>query len=219
MKPSARTITILLVAIGIMALCPGRSFATGERHTHDGLLLRMCVGFGLAAAGAELPTDLGDISYTLSGASGIVDFALGGNLARNLSLHWSLTSWTVTNPSAEAKLGDVSVGGELGEDTSLSVTGTGIGITYYIMPVNLYLSATLGAAQGSLAVGDEIEGETDSGLALRFMLGKEWWVGSNWALGLAGVFDYQSLPQETTSGEEATWKTVNFGLLFSATYD
>jgi len=222
MKSSARTIAILLVAIGIMALCPGRSLATGERHTHDGLFLRMGLGFGLAGGSADAEVDFLGYTYdtiTLAGASAFLDFALGGNLTRNLALHWSLMLWSVSGPTVEFSSEEQTIGFETGDDVSANVGGMGIGLTYYFMPINIYLCGTLGGASGDLKIGDYLVDETDTGVYLRFMLGKEWWVGSNWALGLAGVFDYQSLPQETTSGEEATWKTVNFGLLFSATYD
>lgn len=56
--------------------------------------------------------------------------------------------------------------------------------------------------------------ESNSGLALDFTVGKEWWVGGNWGLGLAGCFGYHSIPD---GGVDANWSGTSFGLRFSAT--
>jgi hypothetical protein len=92
----------------------------------------------------------------------------------------------------------------------------GAGLTYFFMPVNMYLSGTVGAGSLSFS-GTDLDGlETDSGLALNFVLGKEWWVSNRWGLGLAGAFDYHSAPDKNVSED---WTGTSFSLLFSATFN
>jgi hypothetical protein len=85
-------------------------------------------------------------------------------------------------------------------------------VTYYFMPVNLYLSGSAGF--GSLEFDGNISGETDMGLALDLTVGKEWWVGDNWGLGVAGGFGYHSLPEE---GLDENWSGTSFVVRFTAT--
>lgn len=58
------------------------------------------------------------------------------------------------------------------------------------------------------------ENETDPGFAFDATVGKEWWVGGSWGLGLAGSFGYHSIPDDVV---DSNWKGPSFGLRFSAT--
>jgi hypothetical protein len=88
------------------------------------------------------------------------------------------------------------------------------------MPINLYLTAALGAGWLTVNIDGEDESRsTDVGMGFDFDVGKEWWVSDNWGLGLAGRF---SLVAGTTSNEgtdvETDFAMAAFALLFSATY-
>jgi hypothetical protein len=82
--------------------------------------------------------------------------------------------------------------GELGESqvrqsdgsspVEFSLVVAGPGVTYYLEPSNFFFSGALGVSGfGSTRAWDH----SGSGLTGRLSFGKEWWVSSNWGLGLA----------------------------------
>ena len=161
----AMTLMVVLGTLGgLLAAMP--TLANEPRQHDKAFFLRLSAGIG--AANAEVD----DIGFSgedleLSGMSGDANFAIGGMVSRNLALHGTLGGWTVSDP-------DVEVGGFEGEsdDTILSLGMFGAGLTYYIMPVNMYLSGSIGAATLTLDV-DGDEEESDTGIAMDLTIGKE----------------------------------------------
>lgn len=178
--------------------------AGGSPRAHDGgFFLRLSGGVGSGETKNEpAGSSGGDVKF--SGFSGDYNFAIGGIIAENLALHGTIFGWSVSDP-------DVDFFGNVGSvnDATLTMAGFGGGITYYIMPANVYLSPSVGF--GILSLDDS---ETDPGFAFDATIGKEWWVGGSWGLGLAGTFGYHSIPDDISN---ANWKGPSFGLRFSAT--
>ena len=58
---------------------------------------------------------------------------------------------------------------------------------------------------------------SQAGFGAKVGVGKEWWVGDHWGLGLAGQF-FLGINQDT-GGDPPTWATLGGGLAFSATYN
>ena len=185
---------------------------TPGAHTHDGFFLRLGTGFGFAAASASEEGD----TATFKGGSSIFDFGVGGVVVWSLALHANIYNWQMVNPTYEYESDDQSISFETGNNVKGRQVGFGLGLSYYFMPVNIYLSAIFGGGALYLDVGAITIGQTEGGLALRFMAGKEWWASDNWGLGLAIVSDYSSVPSEAGG---PTWHGINWGLIFSATYD
>ena len=127
---------------------------------------------------------------------------------RNLALHGSLLGWTIIDPSVEVGTVSDRVNG------SLILSGFGVGITYYIMPINIYISPSVGIGRLTAESGG-VTGETEMGPIFDFTVGKEWWVGSSWGLGVAGTVGYHSVKES----EEipVNWSGYNLGVRFSAT--
>jgi hypothetical protein len=201
--------TLCLVLLGVVA--PGIAWAGGPRDHEKGFFLRMLAGGGSAGSKIESGSD----SIDLSGTSGVFDLAIGGTVAPNLAIYGTFFGWLVSDPDAEVKVGGVGNGsGSINGD--LDMTAFGAGVTYYFMPINLYLAGNIG--MGSLSGdGGDLEGlETDSGLALNFLVGKEWWVSGRWGLGVAGAFGYHSFPDKDV---DENWTGTNFSLLFSVTFN
>jgi len=127
-------------------------------------------------------------------------------VADNLAIHGDLFGLAVVSPS-------VSVNGEdLGEatDSSVSLSGLGVGLTYWVMPLNFYFSATLGLAMATIDVeGDETD--SDWGLSLRGMVGKEWWVASEWGIGVMAELTWSNIPTEA-EGSSASFLGFNLGM-------
>lgn len=190
-------------AVGMILLMSNSASLAGEARTHDGFLLRLSAGPGYG----ETSIDPGE-KIKMSGASGDMNIAIGGIVAPNLAVHGTLWGWLVSGP-------DVEVGSESGtaNDANLSVSFFGGGITYYFMPINIYVSPSIGAAVGSIEEGNTTY-ETDTGFGLDLTLGKEWWVGDGWALGAAGAYSWHSVGEPNVDDK---WSGSAFGVRFSAT--
>ena len=198
-----RSACSIAVVIAVVAMCATAAAApNGPRDHAGGFFLRLSAGGGAARtsieeAGSELE---------VSGSSGDLHVAIGAMVAPNLAIHGTIFGWLLSDP--DVKLDGMS--GSLSGD--LDMTAFGGGVTYYFMPVNLYVSGSLGA--GSLSGSGDIDGETDTGLALDVTAGKEWWVGDGWGLGAAAAFEYQSFPDGDIDGN---WSGPAFAVRFSAT--
>ncbi len=186
----------------------GVARASGARHTHDGLYLNLEGGFGaLSSSASQAGTDI-----KLSGPAGIFGVGLGGSLTPNFVIGGRLWGMLVSSPDVEIN----GVKYSTTSDTSLDLTGIGLDLTYYVMPLNLYLQAT--PSVGMLSVKESgTSYDTNSGFAIRLAVGKEWWVSDNWGLGLNVQYAHSSNKDKGTN--PPTWGTNWFGVAFSATYN
>jgi hypothetical protein len=175
---------------------------------HDGFFLRLALGFGGGVWGPD-----SDSSVEFSGVSGGADIAIGGVIAENLALHATLFSTVLFDP-------EITVDGEVVEtleNASLNGGGFGVGATYYVMPLNLYFSGSLGFGTAQLTFDDGTtmeEGETLSGYAVDFVVGKEWWVSSQWGIGAALQVVYINT---NTANDDGRLSGTGVHLMFSAT--
>jgi hypothetical protein len=153
----------------------------------------------------------GASDYKYSGVGGNFGIALGGAINRNFVLFGELFALDVTNPNFTANGSTQST-----TNANLSMAAWGLGAAYYIDPVNAFVSATLGLGKVTFSyddLGQSYSDDSNWGIMTRFAFGKEWWVGSQWALGAAaeaGV-GHMSVPD----AEAVT--TSEFSLLFSVT--
>jgi len=197
----------LAAALAVAALLPAlpahASLIEGKNR-HDGFFLRFHLGAG--QFDADWKDGLAD-SMTVAGRSGHLGVALGGAILPNLILFGEVTSEAISRPTAHFMGFEEELGSALG------LVGFGPGIAYYIMPVNLYLSASALAIRATVT-GDEGRFETAKGRGVKFALGKEWWVSRNWGLGVAGITTLASVPHF-----DSTVKTSNFLLAFTASYN
>lgn len=206
MRPGHR-VRSLLVIVALALVVPATAWSSGAARRHDQFFLRLSAGFGGASSDAR--DNFGD-RWEFSGLTGDVNFAIGGIVGRNLALHGTLWGWSIGDPDLEINSDSAELNG------SLTMSAIGIGVTYYFMPTNLYLSGSLGLGQLELDVPGVGAADTDMGLVLDATLGKEWWVSANWALGLAGALGVHSIPED---GFDDNWSGVSVGLRFSATFN
>jgi hypothetical protein len=208
MKPATRTTTLVLTLLAAVLMFTNVAWA-GPRDHDGGFFLRMSAGLG--GASSEINNLQGPLVTDLkfSGAAGDWNFAIGGVVSRNLALHGTFWGWTLTDP--EVTLNGTVFPGQ----GSFNMSAFGVGITYYFMPVNIYISPSLGV--GVLSVdGGGASGSSDAGFALDVTLGKEWWIGNKWGMGLSGALGYHSIAD---GGEDVTekWSGTSFALRFSVT--
>ena len=112
----------------------------------------------------------------------------------------------------------ISAGATSSSSGSATLGGFGVGLTYYFMPVNIYLSGALAAMIFEM---DDNDGNkvftSDAGLGFQGMVGKEWWVSPEWGLGVAGELTVASMKDKDNSS--ITWTGSSFSLVFSSTFN
>jgi hypothetical protein len=201
-----KRIAKVVVALAALAL-GGTACAQGASHQHDGFFFRPELGVAYLKSSASQQGN----DFAVYGGAADLSVAVGGAVAENLILAAHLYSTAASNP-------DVELNGVKGStsDTTNGLVGIGPQITYYFMPVNLYLSGTL-ALTRIVTKSNGVEGKTDFGLGARFAVGKEWWVSDNWGLGIAAHLGLSSNKDQGAGAPTVgTWTS---GISFSATYN
>jgi len=173
-------------------------------NVHDGFFLRLHLGGGF--------TDVKGNGVEISGGSVSLGVALGGALAENLILFGNFFLSVADTP-------DFKQGGVTGTSSgSATLGGFGLGLAYYFMPVNVYVSGALAAMIFEM---DDSDGNklyaSDAGLGFQGMVGKEWWVSPEWGLGIAGEITVASMKDKDLSG--VSWSGSSFSLVFSSTFN
>jgi len=181
-------------------------------QTHDGFYLGLQMGPGYSSMSASS----GGSDITVSGGGIELSLALGGAVAPNLILFGQIVGNSSIDPHIEVSgLGSGDAKG------SATVSGFGAGITYYVMPANVYLSGSALATRLTISDEDGNDvGKTNLGFGLNLSVGKEWWVSDNWGLGGAVQFMAARMEdQGEPGGGKPTWTSVAFALALSATFN
>jgi hypothetical protein len=187
-------------------------------HQHTGLFLRLTGGPGWSYM--EAPYGINE-----SGISAFFSFDIGGALIENLILHARLA---VSTNYMESKH-TIDIDGSLVDTKTQAISYglLGIGLTYYVMPSNIYLTFVLGFAGAFLQVDQKYfthynKGDfkqSPGGLGAGLDFGKEWWVSSEWGLGVAGRFIFSTVAPNKNSSSKDFLKCLGLGVLFTATYN
>lgn len=181
-------------------------------HEHDGFYMRLVGGAGYLNTTASYAGQ----STTISGFAGSFAAAFGGTIAPNLIIYGEIAGMSARNP-------EVSSGGQswTAHGTTLSMLTFGPGLAYYLQPMNVYFSGTVGFGYFNSSrndddyYGDEDDGEnSDLGFGFSTMVGKEWWLTADWGIGVAGQFQLA-----TAKYYDERLTGYGFALMFSATYN
>jgi hypothetical protein len=172
------------------------------RFAHEGFFLRLNLGPSWSSVSRP--------DYKWSGFGLGMGLAVGGSLVENFSLHADFQNTVLPNPTQRA------FGAKSDFNADIVFESMGIGATYYFMPVNIYVSGSVGL--GLLVFEDDggQSKDTSGGLALNGMVGKEWWVGSDWGLGLAAQLLFIRVKDYV---DDRHMNALAINLLFSATYN
>lgn len=179
-------------------------------HEHDGFYFRGT--FGIGGGSSKAP----DADIAFSGLAGAVSLAFGFAVAPNLVLFGELSSVSLVEPESDSDGFTQSNPG-----VSVSTTGFGLGLAYYVMPANLYFSGALNFPNLTISENDLELGNTRTGIGVGLKLGKEWWVSDNWGIGLYAGVDLARMKDKNDGVffEPPTWTTTVFHLGFSGTYN
>jgi hypothetical protein len=157
------------------------AWAGGPRDHERGFFLRIDLGGGYAETTNEMGP-LPKLEYSDGTFAG--DLSFGAVVKSNLAVHGTWFGWRSYSPFVIEVLGV--------ELDPVTLSAWGGGLTYYFMPINIYLSANAGAGKLSgFADGSDID--SDWGLALNLSAGKEWWVKDALGVGVAVAFGYHSI--------------------------
>lgn len=204
----------MLLLVSILACYAQENVQVQEikYHQHKGFFLSMGIGPNFPGI-TDKVAGVYDLKFTGTGA--LFDLKIGGAIKENLILHATILSSTISGPKttfADGSSENSSNGLTLGE------TSIGAGITYYLMPSNIFLSGSLGIGNFSVLDDDnDIDVSTDRGFSMQLKAGKEWWVSRRWALGVALTYSKTSLTNKPGGGVEERMNSNNFGILFNAT--
>src|SRR5690606_26465899 len=105
-------------------------------------------------------------------------------------------------------------------DIVASASLFGAGLTYYFMPVNLYISGAFGVSKLSESRGRATAVDSRAGYGTMLSVGKEWWLGrtGEWGLGAALRGTFSSARAEVVGVLERMYVT-DVGLLLSLTFN
>lgn len=205
MRRFAVIAVLFLVPLAVHAQTPPPAPApdpTANRHL--GFFLRMDTGVAYTATKATMPEMTWDGITSVSIPFGI---AVGGAVLENFIVageFWGVTALAPSSPVGR-------------NYSNITLGGIGMNLTYYFMPVNIYVSATPSL---SLVVfkQDGASFATLPGFGAKVAVGKEWWVADHWGIGVALQF-FLGLNADQATASGATWTTLGGAVAFSATYN
>lgn len=187
-------------------------------HTHDGFLLRFGLGYGYAVTDLDMihyyeapyGTYAGD-AIELKGGFREFHLDLGGAIVDNVVLFARLGQLVVPHANVDAHGGTTAYNRKTRE---LRLGTLGVGMTYYVMPSNIYFTGVLSDADlwdvdPDLSDYDYLG--SDHGVMFSLEAGKEWWTGPNWGLGIGVALHY-------VESDDSEFKLRGAGLQATATY-
>ncbi len=215
-----KIIAVLLLAVSSLGLAQtmAEQNVPPGFHMHDGFYLSLSGGPAVGSITLNA-TNAPFNTMEFAGGGFQFDFKIGGVISeqQNLILSFDLISRAISSPT-------ITIDENAANTTSTVMASDemyGVGITKYFMPSNTFINATIGIAKFALQVNNT-SSTSQSGLGLQLKAGKEWWVSSDWGLGVAVGFAYLSADDQSDPnypGYSATISTTKFFVVFNATYN
>jgi len=202
-KKSLLTLFLSFVIVGIASMC-----VYAEVETHDGFYLNFQLGAGYGETNLEEP---GDDDFIMDGTTGVFRIKAGYAILNNFVIYGIYGVFNVDEPDYEYG----SASGTM-NNTTLTYYDYGVGLCYYFMPINIYISADMASSKGRLEINN-IKSDTEWGASFTLSVGKEWWVSDNWGLGIAFIISAASM--DDSGDSNATISHSFYGLAFTATYN
>jgi hypothetical protein len=203
MKTRLRKLVVFFFLFGQIMICQISQHPTGA-HQHDGFFLRFLPGSGYSQVFVDIISFSGGFTFANT-------IQIGGTVSDNLIIFGDIGGVNILSPSVKINDEDVDNPG----DVRIVFGGFGPGVCYYLMPDNYYISLSILLHQSNFYL-DNLSGiEADNGFGFNFVIGKEWWVGEQWGLGVSLYFRYGAQSQK--NGTDVTISSYSLGALFTAT--
>ena len=185
-------------------------------HRHDGFFLRLTLGPGAGVVGLDAKRALDDTAFAGLGWASSLD--IGGSNGDNLAIFGRLRHASIANPVVYVDDDEVADAAA----TVVSQSMVGVGISYFIMPLNMYLGAAVGLAvvSGSYKRPNRETLQYDSrvGFGLYAEDGKEWWIADDWGLGVAARFSFADAVASDDLPDDSRFGAAFVSVLLSVTY-
>ncbi|NRF40663.1 outer membrane beta-barrel protein [Pedobacter foliorum] len=200
----------------IILLCLGIVLGTvahaqkGPRE-HKGFYLSM----GLGPVFGPINVNTTVAKYDMSGTGALFDLKIGGAIQENLILHATLLTSGLNGPKITGITGESA---KASDKVNVSEFLLGGGVTYYFMPVNVFVSGSAGLGKFSIDNRDmDYTASTENGFGFQIKVGKEWWVSKKWGLGVAATYGKTSVDSQPSPDLREKLNSNRFGIMFSAT--
>lgn len=191
---------------------PWDKLGEGDQFRHEGFFLRFALGGGGGVLRGKRDAVVDEaVTFSGFGVSGVLSAGLA--LADNFLIHGDVFFTSMLDANMDGGFQEDVDGYEFRGDLSMLMPG--IGVSYYLMPFNLYLSSSVGIGQ---VVWERYDGERQTsryGVAVQGLLGKEWWVDPQWGVGVAAQCMFLTASDARYSRVDG----LSFSLLVSATYN
>jgi hypothetical protein len=210
-----RSTCVVLSVVASLVLLASAPASAAAPQEHDAFFMRAAVG--LCAGNAKLETT--GFGAELKDPGLDVNVAAGYVVLPNLAVHATLWGWGLNDPDVNITSGTF-VGTGFPSRGIFQMIAFGGGATYYLMPLNAYLSSSIG--MGSFTGTDELDGSSNSGLAVDVTAGKEWWVNDEWGAGAALSFGYTSADDKDlgpATVPRGSFTGTSWALRFTATFN
>jgi len=204
---------IALIALAIA--CSTATYAQKDRQ-HKGLFLSLSLGpvFGPINVNSN---DAGVGEYEMTGTGAAFDFKIGGAVKENLILHATLYANSLVGPKVTLKSGESA---KFSDNLTVTESLLGAGVTYYFMPLNVFVSGSAGISNFTIDNRDiNYKASTDRGFGLQLKAGKEWWVSRRWGLGVAATYGMSSVNNKPDNNLTEKLTSNRFGISFNATFN
>lgn len=205
---------LFVVALASLWLLRPAPAAAGAPQEHDQFFMRASAGICAGNARLEGP----GYQVKLQNPGLDVNIAAGYTVIPNLAVHATLWGWGLNDP--DTHITSATGGVTLSNKGILEMIAFGGGATYFVMPVNAYVSSSIGI--GAFTGTNEIGGQSAHGLAVDVTAGKEWWVNDDWGAGAALSYSHFSADDQNLGPENAprgTWTGTSWALRFTATFN
>lgn len=186
---------------------PAPSIRRRDEPTHEGFFARVTLGLGYQTMESQ--------REGLAGVGFFGSAAIGFTPLENLAVHIGFHGVSVFS-------GDFDSGASLldGNDAAVETTAFTGGATYYVMPINVYFSANAGIGLALYQVRGRPANATDVGVSAAVLVGKEWWIDTDWALGAALELLYLNLGgAEVDDVARTRWNIAAAGIVLSSTFN
>ena len=208
--PAASQGNATVVTNYYVASAPAAAAAPDEPkgyHTHDGFYLHFSLGWGVGFLTQSMDGYDNEADY--DGASASFAMKIGGSLSKAIAMYVLLHDFVISEPDYDNGYSSGALDG-----VSIGIVGFGVGATIYPGEGNFYISPSISYASVGWSGNGGNTAYSTHGTLFRADVGYEWWVSTNWGLGLA--LSYQHYSGE----EDGLEDSANFiGLLFSATFN
>lgn len=211
-----RTTLATAAAVTLVAATAGTAAAqyapvpyTVKPHDHAGFYARVFFG----PAGFSSTADDNGNEVTISGSGGAFGVAAGYSVTPNIVVFGELFDDVAIGPDLEV---NGQSQGSADDDVAAGVVGFGVGVGYWFMPINAYVSGTLAMSQLTVQENGQEVADTDTGPGISLMAGKEWWIGQDVGIGGALQVFVGSQPERDS---DVRWRTTAVSLALTLSYN